>query len=65
MMPSRWASLTLFCTGPHGSSGLADLTEIIDVLSIHSMQEAWDPGRDAEARKSVRYELLIAAMGAE
>ena len=29
MMPSRWASLTLFCTGPDGRSGLADLTEII------------------------------------
>ncbi len=57
-MPSRWASLTLFCSGPHGRSGLADLTDIIDVLSNHSMQEAWDPGRDAEARKSVRYELL-------
>ncbi len=32
MAPSRWTSLTLFCTGPHGRSGLADLIETIDVL---------------------------------
>jgi pimeloyl-ACP methyl ester carboxylesterase len=58
MMPSRWASLTLFCSGPQGRFGLADLTDIIEVLSVHSMQEAWDPGRDAEARKSARYGVL-------
>jgi pimeloyl-ACP methyl ester carboxylesterase len=58
MMPGRWASLTLFCTGPHGRYGLPDLTDIIDVLATHSMQEAWDPVRDAEARKSGRYDLL-------
>ena len=58
MMPDRWASLTLFCSGPHGRFGLADLTDIIDVLSVRSMQEGWDPDRDAEARKSVRYEVL-------
>ncbi len=54
MPPGRWASLTLFCTGPHGRFGLADLTDIIDVLSTRSMPEAWDPDRDAEARKSVQ-----------
>jgi pimeloyl-ACP methyl ester carboxylesterase len=58
MSPRRWASLTLFCTGPHGRFGLADLTDIIEVLSVRSMQEAWDPDRDAEARKSVRYAVL-------
>ena len=58
MAPSRWASLTLFCSGPHGRVGLADLMETIDVLSVRSMQDAWDPRRDADARRSVRYELL-------
>ena len=33
MVPGRWASLTLFCTGPHGRFGLGDLTETINVLS--------------------------------
>ena len=57
-MPSRWASLTLFCSGPHGRSGLTDLNAIIDLLSSRTMQEAWDPRRDAEARTSLRYEEL-------
>ena len=38
--------------------GWTDLTDIIDVLSVQSMQEAWDPDRDAEARRSARYEVL-------
>jgi pimeloyl-ACP methyl ester carboxylesterase len=58
MLPGRWASLTLFCTGPHGRFGLADLTEMIDVLETHSMEEAWDPVRDADARRSDRYDVL-------
>ncbi len=58
MVPDLWASLTLFCSGPQGRFGLADLTDIIDVLSTQSMQDAWDPSRDAEARKSARYEVL-------
>ncbi len=58
LAPRRWASLTLFCSGPHGRFGLPDLTEIIDVLSTRSMPEAWDTRRDAEARKSPRYEVL-------
>jgi pimeloyl-ACP methyl ester carboxylesterase len=37
---------------------LTDLTDTIGVLSVHSMQEAWDPERDAEARKSGRYAVL-------
>lgn len=58
MQPDRWASVTLFCSGPGGRPGLSDLATLIDRLSTQSMAEAWDPDRDAEARGSPRYGLL-------
>jgi pimeloyl-ACP methyl ester carboxylesterase len=58
MMPGRWASLTLLCSGPHGQPGSVELATTIRTLSERSMAEAWDQQRDAEARGSPRYELL-------
>jgi pimeloyl-ACP methyl ester carboxylesterase len=58
MLPRRWASLTLLCSGPHGQPESVDLATTIQTLSVRSMLEAWDRKRDAEARSSARYELL-------
>lgn len=58
MVPSRWASLTLLCSGPHGRPKSVDLANTVQTLSVHSMPEVWDRDRDAEARNSARYELL-------
>lgn len=58
MMRDRWASLTIFCSGPHGRPEAAGLSEIIERLSEHSMQAVWESDHDADARGRARYELL-------
>lgn len=57
MAPSRWASLTLFCTGPGAIPTLPDLQSTIDALQVMSMAEAWDRYRDSDARQEPTYAL--------
>jgi pimeloyl-ACP methyl ester carboxylesterase len=56
--PERWASLTLFCSGPGAIPGKPDLPMTIEVLQTMSMQEAWDEYRDSDARNDPTYELM-------
>lgn len=56
--PARWASLTLFCSGPGAIPGKPELPDTIEVLQTMTMVEAWHSYRDAEARAEPTYELL-------
>lgn len=39
--PSEWASLTIFCSGPHGMPEWTALANDIEYLNAHSMAELW------------------------
>lgn len=39
--PSEWASLTIFCSGPHGMPEWTPLAGDIDYLADHSMADLW------------------------
>lgn len=56
--PTRWSSLTMFCSGPSGFSEAPDLEEMLRVLPTMSMEEAWFTHRDRDAKQWSTYELL-------
>lgn len=56
--PKRWASLTLFCSGPGAIPGKPELPGTIDALQTMSMVEAWDTYRDADAQADPTYALM-------
>ena len=58
MAPKRWASLTLFCSGPGAIPALPELSLTIEVLQSMSMVDAWEQYRDTEAQADPTYELM-------
>ena len=58
MTPSRWASLTVFCSGPRGLPDGERPAACIRSLATHSMRDAWEMDWAEEARSDPRYELL-------
>jgi pimeloyl-ACP methyl ester carboxylesterase len=55
--PDDWASLTIFCSGPHAIPNKPDLPITIGILESMSMQESWDRYKEETDRLLPRYEL--------
>ena len=55
--PEYWASLTLFCTGPHWIPNKPDLDATIHILETMSMEDSWNKFRDETERLLPRYEI--------
>lgn len=56
--PKNWASLTIFCSGPHAIPDKPDLPVTIGILEKMSMQESWDTYKEETDRLLPRYELF-------
>lgn len=56
--PHRWASLTLFCSGPGAIPGKPELPATIEVLKTMSMVDVWNTYRDEDAKSDPVYELM-------
>ena len=54
--PDYFASLTLFCSGPHWIPNKPDLDATIEIVSSMSMKESWDKYRDGTEKLRPRYE---------
>lgn len=55
--PEIFASLTIFCSGPHWIPGKEDLKALIEITKTMSMKESWDRFKDETDRLLPRYEL--------
>ena len=55
--PETFASLTIFCSGPHWIPGKEDLEALIEITKTMSMKESWDRFKDETDKLLPRYEL--------
>jgi len=55
--PETWASLTIFCSGPHWIPDKPDLEATIKIMQSMSMQESWDRFKEETDKLLPRYEL--------
>jgi pimeloyl-ACP methyl ester carboxylesterase len=55
--PESFASLTIFCSGPHFIPDKPDLEVTVQLLQTMPMKELWDRYRDEEGKLNPRYEL--------
>ena len=55
--PESFASLTIFCSGPHWIPDKPDLEATIEILKSMSMQESWDRFKEETDKLLPRYEL--------
>ena len=55
--PESFASLTIFCSGPHWIPGKEDLEALIEITKTMSMKESWDRFKDETDKLLPRYEL--------
>ena len=56
--PDYFASLTLFCSGPHWIPNKPDLDATIDILARMSMKESWDRYKEETDKLHPRYEIF-------
>ena len=52
-----WASLTIFCSGPHWIPDKPDLEGTIKIMKSMSMQDSWDRFKEETDKLLPRYEL--------
>lgn len=55
--PQTFASLTIFCSGPHWIPDKPDLDATIHIMQTMSMQDSWDKYREETEKLLPRYEL--------
>lgn len=55
--PDSFASLTIFCSGPHWIPDKPDLEATIEIMKSMSMQESWDRFKEETDKLLPRYEL--------
>jgi pimeloyl-ACP methyl ester carboxylesterase len=55
--PDSWASLTIFCSGPHWIPDKPDLEATIEIMKTMSMKESWDRFKEETDKLLPRYEL--------
>lgn len=55
--PESWASLTIFCSGPHWLPDRPDLQATIEIMKSMTMQESWDRFKEETDKLLPRYEL--------
>jgi pimeloyl-ACP methyl ester carboxylesterase len=55
--PDSWASLTIFCSGPHWIPDKPDLEATIKIMKTMSMKESWDRFKEESDKLLPRYEL--------
>jgi pimeloyl-ACP methyl ester carboxylesterase len=55
--PETFASLTIFCSGPHWIPDKPDLEATIKILNTMTMQESWDRFKEETDKLLPRYEL--------
>jgi pimeloyl-ACP methyl ester carboxylesterase len=54
--PDYWASLTLFCSGPHAIPNKPDLDATVQIMETMTMEESWDRYKEEVDRGRPRYE---------
>ena len=55
--PQTFASLTIFCSGPHWIPDKPDLDATIHIVQTMSMKDSWDKYKEATDKLLPRYEL--------
>ena len=55
--PDTFASLTIFCSGPHWIPDKPDLEAVIAIMETMTMQESWDQFKEETDKALPRYEL--------
>jgi pimeloyl-ACP methyl ester carboxylesterase len=55
--PESFASLTIFCSGPHFIPNKPDLAATIEIMKSMSMQDSWDRFQEETDKALPRYEL--------
>ena len=55
--PESFASLTIFCSGPHYIPNKPDLAATIEIMNSMSMQDSWDRFKEETDKNLPRYEL--------
>jgi pimeloyl-ACP methyl ester carboxylesterase len=55
--PDTFASLTIFCSGPHGIPDRPDLEATVEIMRTMTMQESWDRFKEETDKLLPRYEL--------
>lgn len=55
--PGTFASLTIFCSGPHYIPNKPDLAATIEIMKTMPMQESWDRFKEETDKALPRYEL--------
>jgi pimeloyl-ACP methyl ester carboxylesterase len=55
--PESFASLTIFCSGPHYIPNKPDLVATIEIMKTMSMQDSWDRFKEETDKALPRYEL--------
>ena len=55
--PETFASLTIFCSGPHWIPDKPDLEATIEIMKSMTMQESWDRFKEETDKLLPRYEL--------
>jgi pimeloyl-ACP methyl ester carboxylesterase len=54
--PDYWASLTLFCSGPHWIPNKPDLDATVHIMETMTMEESWNKYKEESDRGLPRYE---------
>lgn len=58
LAPTRWRSLTMFCSGPGAIPDKPDLESTLQLLPTLTMEAAWYEYRDRDAQHEPTYELM-------